>query len=241
MKISMSRDITNKVHWMLDNLVPPILRESKFCMGILACIIYGKYGKYYLNFKENGQYLKMTDEEIKDYYVMVEPIITRPTDVNHACQEILFKECLNWGGVRVLDISCGRGYMSRKFAELCPSAKIYGCDINIPESLKQEETENLHFVEGNATNLPFEDGYFDVVISCHTLEHIVDAKKAYLELKRVCKKKLIIIVPCQREYHYTMDFHVQFFPYTHSLLQFTGNYDAICKKIDNDLYYQEDI
>ena len=52
MKINMSRDITNKVHWMLDNILPPIIRESKLCMGLLAYIIYGKYGKYYLNFKE---------------------------------------------------------------------------------------------------------------------------------------------------------------------------------------------
>lgn len=124
---------------------------------------------------------------------------------------------------------------------MCPEVDVYGCDINIPDSVKKNEKGNLHFVEGNACNLPFEDNYFDVVISCHTLEHIVDAKKAYEELKRVCKKKLIIIVPCQREYHYTMDFHVQFFPYTHSLLQFTGNYQAKCEKISNDLFYEEEI
>lgn len=90
MKINMSRDITNKVHWMLDNILPPVFRESKLFMGMLAWIIYGKYGKYYLNFKENNRYLTMTDEEIRDYYVMIEPIITRPTDVNHACQVKLF-------------------------------------------------------------------------------------------------------------------------------------------------------
>ncbi len=98
MKISMSRDITNKVHWMLDNILPPFVRESKFLMGILARVIYGKYGKYYLNFKENNGYLTMTDDEIKDYYVAVEPIITRPTDINKACQEILFSSCKKWGG-----------------------------------------------------------------------------------------------------------------------------------------------
>lgn len=69
----------------------------------------------------------------------------------------------------------------------------------------------------------------------------MDARKAYEELRRVCKRKLIIIVPCQREYHYTMDFHVQFFPYTHSLLQFTGNNNAICKKVGNDLFYEEEL
>lgn len=131
--------------------------------------------------------------------------------------------------------------MSAELAQRNPKAEIWGCDINIPDAVKDLETDNLHFIEGNAMKLPFEDDFFDIVISAHTLEHIVEAKKAYEELRRVCKKKLIIIVPCQREYHYTMDFHVQFFPYTHSLLQFTGNYKAKCKKIDNDLFYEEDI
>ena len=140
-----------------------------------------------------------------------------------------------------MDISCGRGYLSNKLAEICPETEVYGCDINIPDSLKRTDKKNLHFVEGNALNLPFDDNYFDIVISCHTLEHIVDAQKAYNELRRVCRKKLVIIVPCQREYHYTMDFHVQFFPYVHSLLQFTGNYNAKCRKIDNDLYYEENM
>lgn len=241
MKIKMNRDITNKVHWMLDNILPPVIRESKVCMGLLAYVIYGKYGKYYLNFKENNKYLSMTDDEIKSYYAMIEPIITRPTDINKACLDMLYRSSVNWGGYRVLDISCGRGFLSNELAKRCPEAEIYGCDINIPGSVKQLETENLHFIEGNAINLPFKDKHFDIVICAHTLEHIVDAKKAYEELRRVCKRKLIIIVPCQREYHYTMDFHVQFFPYTHSLLQFTGNNNAICKKVGNDLFYEEEL
>lgn len=99
MKIKMNRDITNKVHWMLDNILPPVIRESKVCMGLLAYVIYGKYGKYYLNFKENNKYLSMTDDEIKSYYTMIEPIITRPTDINKACLDTLYRSSVNWGGV----------------------------------------------------------------------------------------------------------------------------------------------
>ena len=241
MKIKMSRNITNKVHWFLDNILPPIIRENTFCMGVLAYIIYGKYGKYYLNFKESGKYLTMSDDEIKEYYEMIEPLITRPTDINSKCQNKLFENCSKWNHLKILDISCGRGWLSLELAQRCPETQIYGCDINIPEELKKKETGNLHFVEGNALNLPFEDNEFDVVISTHTLEHIVDAKRAYLELRRVCKNKLIIIIPGQREYKYTMDFHVQFWPYTHSFLQFTGNYNAYCEKIDHDIYYEENI
>ena len=241
MKISMSRNITNKVHWALDNLLPPVVRESKLCMGLLAWVIYGKYGKYYLNFKEDNHYLNMTDDEIKDYYVMIEPIITRPTDINKECLDILLERSSGWGGKKILDISCGRGFLSNALHEKCPDADVYGCDINIPKALRKSEGDHLHFVEGSIVNMPFEDNFFDVVISAHTLEHVIDAKKGYEELKRVCKDDLIIIVPCQREYKYTMDFHVQFFPYPHSLIQFTGNNDAKCKKISGDLFYEEHV
>ncbi|MBP5158514.1 MAG: class I SAM-dependent methyltransferase [Treponema sp.] len=239
MKIGMSRDITNKVHWILDNLLPPVMRESKFLMGILAWGIYGKYGKYYLNFKENGKYLTMSDEDFKHYYEMIAPIITRPTDINNACMKKLLEESEKWGDGKVLDISCGRGFLSKELAKHNGRLSIVGSDINIPKELLDCQTDRLTFVNGNIEHLDFEDKSFDVVISTHTLEHVVNAKQAYDELKRVCKKKLIIIVPCQRQYKYTMDFHVQFFPYEFSLLQFTGNYGATCVKIDGDLWYEE--
>ncbi len=239
MKISMGRDITNKVHWILDNLLPPIMRESKFLMGILAWGIYGKYGKYYLNFKENGKYLTMSDEDFKHYYEMIEPIITRPTDINNACMKKLLEESGGWGGARVLDISCGRGYLSKELVAHNEKISVVGCDINIPKALLDCQTDRLKFVSGNIEHLDFGDKSFDIVISTHTLEHVINAKQAYNELRRVCKKKLIIIVPCQRQYKYTMDFHVQFFPYEFSLLQFTGNYGAKCVKIGGDLWYEE--
>lgn len=39
-------------------------------------------------------------------------------------------------------------------------------------------------IKGNATNLPFDDNSFDVAISTHTQEHIVEATKAFEELCR---------------------------------------------------------
>lgn len=239
MKINMSRDITNKVHWILDNILPPCFRDCKPLMGLLAFIIYGKYGKYYLNFKEEGKFLNMSEEEMKEYYVMIEPIITRPTDINNACMELLFDRVQQNRPTKILDISCGRGYLSYKLAESFTEASIVGCDINIPLEMRKQQWNNLEFVEGNIEHLPFADEEFDMVISTHTLEHVINAEQALSELRRVCKNKLIIIVPCQREYKYTMDFHVQFRPYTHSLQKFTGRTDSICKKISNDLFYEE--
>ena len=217
------------------------MRDCKPLMGVLAFIIYGKYGKYYLNFKEEGKFLNMSEEEMKEYYVMIEPIITRPTDINKACMDLLFDKVRKEGPTKILDISCGRGYLSCKLADTFGETSIVGCDINIPKEMEKKQKRNLKFVEGNIEHLPFPNEEFDMVISTHTLEHVINAELALSELRRVCKNKLIIIVPCQREYKYTMDFHVQFWPYTYSLQKFTGRTDSICKKICNDLFYEEDV
>lgn len=240
MKITLSRNITNKVHWLLDNILLPIIRENKTMMRILAWGIYGKYGKYYIEFKENGKYLFLSEEEFKNYYVMVEPIIKRPTDINRECLQLIDAQVSRLEpGSKILDISCGRGFLSKYIATRYPDMYVCGCDINILEDLYKINMPNLKFVEGSIENIPFEDGYFDCVISTHTLEHIIYAHRAVNELRRVCNDELIIVVPCQREYKYTMDFHVQFFPYTHSLIQFMENPKAICKKVKGDLFYIE--
>lgn len=243
MKINMSRDVTTRVHWVLDNILPPVVRDCKPVMKVLAWLIYGKYGKYYLNFKEDGKFLEMGDEEIRDYYVMIEPIITRKTDINRSCLKVLFQKVklFEGAGTKVLDISCGRGYLATALAKRFPTLSVTGCDINIPDKMRKNIPGNLTYVEGNIEKLCFQDHEFDIVICAHTLEHVVHADQALEELRRVCKRKLIIIVPCQREYQYTMDFHVQFFPYPYSLQKFTGNMNSICKKIDRDLYYEEDM
>ena len=55
--------------------------------------------------------------------------------------------------------------------------------------------KNLNVKIGSATNLPFEDGEFDTVISSHVIEHIDSDRKAIKEILRVSKRKAIIVVP----------------------------------------------
>lgn len=61
------------------------------------------------------------------------------------------------------------------------------------------------------TELPYGNRVFDTVVCAHTLEHMKDYKKALAELRRVCSRRLMMIVPKQREYQYTFDLHLHFF------------------------------
>ena len=63
------------------------------------------------------------------------------------------------------------------------------------------------------------------------------------ELRRIARKRVIIVVPREREYRYTFNPHFNFFPYPHSFLRAVhpvpSRYE--CIDIGRDIYYREDI
>lgn len=65
--------------------------------------------------------------------------------------------------------------------------------------------------------MPFDDKSFDVVTCSHVLEHIVDFEKCLLELIRVARRQVVIVLPRQREYRYVADLHIRFFPYEYNV------------------------
>ncbi len=97
------------------------------------------------------------------------------------------------GGARVLDVGCGLGGPCRMLAEE------YGCDatgIDLSAEFirtAQKLSELLHldhrtnFIQGNATELPFEDQSFDVVWTQHVQMNIRDKDAFYSEISRVLK------------------------------------------------------
>ena len=65
---------------------------------------------------------------------------------------------------KILDVGCGKGYLLYDFLKVVPDGEIYGLDVSkyAVENSKQEIRENL--IVGNASDLPYEDNFFDLVI-----------------------------------------------------------------------------
>ena len=84
-----------------------------------------------------------------------------------------------------LDIGCGDGSVSKHiFAHL---GKLdVGFDLDPTGAEKSGSYKEI--VAGDATNMPFEDGRFEVVTSNSTFEHIPDDIAAVAEVARVLKK-----------------------------------------------------
>ena len=108
--------------------------------------------------------------------------------------------CLALKGKVTLDVGCGNGLYTIKFAELAQD--IIGVDIN-EESLKEARRNKLElngsgeFIRASAENLPFYNSCFDVVIAIETLEHVKNQERALQEASRVLRKDgyLVTYVP----------------------------------------------
>ena len=179
----------------------------------------------------------MEQKDYYDYYKLLANVhLKRDTDLNNRCISFILQQSI---GNSILDIACGRGYLCRQLSQRMPNASVYGIDIAIPD-IQYSDLPNLRFIKGDIENIPFADSFFDTVICAHTIEHVLDIEKSLSELRRVTKKRLIIIVPKQREYKYTFDLHVRFFPYKTSLLKYTKKTGGEIFVLGGDFVYVED-
>jgi SAM-dependent methyltransferase len=92
---------------------------------------------------------------------------------------------LDQGISSFLDAGCGRGTYVAYAAE----QGIYAVGIDIvPEAMRMAQKTGMgHFVLGDVRALPFEDNYFDYIISYGVVEHFDETDLAVREMFRVLK------------------------------------------------------
>jgi ubiquinone/menaquinone biosynthesis C-methylase UbiE len=213
-----NRNLTIIFHYFLENYIPPVLRDRKWFMRPIVKLAYGSTTEAVLNFKD--KYPFMSEDEISAYYELIKdaPINKRATDLNSVCLQYILDHI---SGESVLDAGCGRGALLKKIRAKYPAMKLCGTDLVLYD-YNDQDALGIDFVKSNLFSLPFDDNSFDSVFCTHTLEHIRDSKNAISELLRVANKRLIIVVPKQREYRFTTDLHINFFPYLYSFKAFIG-------------------
>lgn len=228
-----NRSYTNFANKIMEDFVPPALRDCRwFCYALYVPFL-GDKTDYFFSFRENAH--KLTPEGYADYYKNTAGVIKRETDVGRRGIDQLTNDIRN---SNVLEVGCGHGFVAKILSK---SNKVTAVDIIISEDLKRN-CPSISFQEAPAEHLPFSDDHFDVTLCTHTLEHVLDFEQAIAELRRVTSGTLYIIVPLQRPARFTPDLHISFFPYPESFLiraRPENHYDF--KILDNDLYYMEDL
>jgi ubiquinone/menaquinone biosynthesis C-methylase UbiE len=98
-------------------------------------------------------------------------------------------------GKTVLDLGCWCGGETVAFAENWNVSNMYGIDINylfiraakLFTSSRHNDSIKYDFTVGFGENLPYDDDFFDAIVSTEVLEHVQSVRDTLKECKRVLK------------------------------------------------------
>ena len=110
--------------------------------------------------------------------------------------------------LKLLDVGCGFG--STTILAKRDGFDVYALDIDKRQLLWEQDRKsrlgiNLFVADGQA--LTFPDETFDVVYSCHALEHIPDDSKVLLEIYRVLKQDGIFLLSIPNGFNLSTQFN----------------------------------
>jgi SAM-dependent methyltransferase len=229
----MNREMTNRLRFVIEDVIPPVLRDSPMFRWA-AQLAWGEHISHLARFRARAPYL--TADEYADLY-RKHPRVHEGTDNSARCIEEIVQSVV---GGSVCDVGCGTGALLKQMRAAQPQlSRLTGVDFVIDDASR---LDGIEYVAAKIEALPFDDGEFDTVICTHVIEHILDYRAAIAELRRIARRRLIIVVPREREYKYTFNPHFNFFPYTHSFLRAVHPVPDVhvCKDIGRDIFYRED-
>ncbi len=205
----MKREWTNRIRFVLDEFFPPIIRDNRYFMWPFFAMAYGSFSvSKYMDFKSKAY--SMTADEYADFYGSLGNSVSRRrvTDLNDASVDFLIDRIKSSVGESILDVGAGNGYLIEKIGAIKKWKNISGVDV----APSKRNFKNYNSFAGALPNLPFSDNEFDIVTCTHVMEHLLDPFASAKELVRVARNLVLIVVPRQRYYRYTLDEHLNFFP-----------------------------
>jgi len=98
----------------------------------------------------------------------------------------------------VLDIGCGEGVVTQRWARAIAPARVVGVDLDDPAiaaEWRKHAAPNLEYVAHPAQALPFADGEFYLATAIEVLEHVPDPRATLAEMARCARNHLLVSVP----------------------------------------------
>jgi len=88
---------------------------------------------------------------------------------------------------KLLDVGCGTGLTTEPWP-----CKRYGIDPAPKLLAKGRKKEEIEYKLAPAESIPYEDSFFDIVISITAIQNFQDIEKGLKEIKRVGKDKFVL-------------------------------------------------
>jgi 2-polyprenyl-3-methyl-5-hydroxy-6-metoxy-1,4-benzoquinol methylase len=98
----------------------------------------------------------------------------------------------------ILDVGCGEGVLTARWAERLGDGRVVGIDLDDPKLRAEWERRarpNLEFRVEEATSLSFDDDSFEMACAIEVLEHLPDPEATLAEMARVAGRRLLVSVP----------------------------------------------
>src|SRR6202521_2372033 len=118
-------------------------------------------------------------------------------------------------GERVLDLGCGSGWAPRLLSRLVGDGpegfgQVVGLDVS-DEMIREaraasKDFENVLYVWGSAQQIPWEENFFDKVLSVESFYYYADQDRALMELFRVMapRGRLFILINLYKDNQYSL-------------------------------------
>lgn len=112
--------------------------------------------------------------------------------------QLLLKEIKGKNAEHILDLGTGTGYLAFPMAEQYSECQVYGLDI-VKETIlrnqkKAKDLKNCHFISYDGRKFPFEDCFFDRVVSRYALHHFPLIEESFGEISRVLKRGGLLLL-----------------------------------------------
>lgn len=206
------RRVTAAVRRLLDDFLPPVVREWRPLNRWMATRFHGP--AFDLDFKERA--FAMSPGQLAAAYAALDSGGGRYRDTDTTPAQIDAIVAAARG--RVLEVGCGNGAVAER---LRAEHEVVAADVTLASVREARVRAGCIAAVAGLPELPFGDRAFDTVVCAHTLEHIPDLFRAAAELRRVAHR-VIVVVPRQRYYRYTVDYHLHFFPSAAPLVHLFG-------------------
>ena len=108
-------------------------------------------------------------------------------------EQHLFDRYALAGPLRILDLGCGTGEITRRLARRYPDAQVIGVDIlehtvELARRVSADLGDRVHFEQGDAFALSFDVDGFDLVVCRHMSQAVPDFPHVLAEITRVLRR-----------------------------------------------------
>ncbi len=94
----------------------------------------------------------------------------------------------------VLDVGSNRGSFARAFLDAAPNASLVAVEPDERVAHSCAGTSRIELIQARIESTPLETGRFDIVHSCHTIEHLADPAQVLADHWRTLKRDGLLVV-----------------------------------------------